>query len=152
MLRELTDRELENIIYTHFGYVAYKQMAANEKIREFYQLDNEASIDVSDLVKGLVRLINEEKEKTKIKTLNRTLEHIEEYIKDRECNTPELTISCRVMLDGKIKYRARFLMVDTEDNDGTDFVRAEGSSLEEVVGKIAGYLKSGKHYKDGRCL
>jgi hypothetical protein len=118
----------------------------------FYQFDNEASIDVSGLVKELVRLINEEKEKAKIKTLNHTLEHIEEYIKDRECNTPELAISCRAMLDGKIKYRARFLMVDTEDNDGTDFVRAEGGSLEEVVGKIAGYLKSGKHYKDGRCL
>ena len=80
------------------------------------------------------------------------LTYIEQYIKDREYNTPELAISCRVMLDGKIKYCARFLMVDTEDHDGTDFVRAEGSSLEEVVGKIAGYLKSGEHYKDGRCL
>ena len=80
------------------------------------------------------------------------LTYIEQYIKDRECNTPELTISCRVMLEGKIKYCARFLMVDTEDNDNTDFVRADGSSLEEVVGKIAGYLKSGKHYSDGRCL
>lgn len=80
------------------------------------------------------------------------LTYIEEYIKDRNYNTPEFAISCIVMLDGKIKYRARFLMVDTEDNDDTDFVRADGSSLEEVVGKIAGYLKSGKHYKDGRCL
>lgn len=80
------------------------------------------------------------------------LSYIEEYIKDRKCNTPELAISCRVMLDGKIKYRARFLMVDTEDNDNTDFVRAEGSSLEEVVSKITRYLKSGEHYKDGRCL
>lgn len=80
------------------------------------------------------------------------LTYIEEYIKDRECNTPELTISCRVMLDGKIKYCARFLMVDTEDNDNTDFVRAEGSSLEEVVSKIAKYLKSGEHHKDGRYV
>lgn len=150
MFKELTDRELEKIIHDYFSYVAYKQMAANEKIRKFYQLDNKASIDVNDLVGGLVRLINEEKKKAK--TLNYTLERIEEYIKDREYNTPELIISCRVVLDGKIKYRARFLMVDTEDNDNTDFVRAEGSSLEEVVGKIAEYLKSGKHYKDGRCL
>lgn len=80
------------------------------------------------------------------------LTYIEEYIKSREYNTPELAISQRVTLDGKIKYLARFLMVDTEDADHTDFVRADGSSLEEVVGKIAGYLKSGKHYKDGRCL
>ena len=80
------------------------------------------------------------------------LTYIEEYIKSREYNTPELVISQRVTLDGKIKYLARFLMVDTEDADHTDFVRADGSSLEEVVGKIAGYLKSGKHYKDGRCL
>ena len=138
MLKELTDRELENIIRNYFSYVAYKQMAANEKIREFYQLDDEASIDVSGLVKWLVRLINEEKEKARIKTLDHALEYIEQYIKDRECDTPELAISCRVMFEGKIKYCARFLMVDTEDNDNTDFVRADGSSLEEVVGKIAG--------------
>lgn len=79
------------------------------------------------------------------------LSYIEEYIKDRNYNTPELTISWRVTLDGKNKYWSRFLMIDDED-DYTDFVQAEGSSLEEVVGKIAGYLKSGKHYKDGRCL
>lgn len=43
-------------------------------------------------------------------------------------------------------------MVDTEDADHTDFVRADGSSLEEVVGKIAKYLKSGEHHKDGRYV
>nr|DAJ84129.1 MAG TPA: hypothetical protein [Caudoviricetes sp.] len=48
------------------------------------------------------------------------------------------------MLDGKIKYCARFLMVDTEDNDNTDFVRAEGDSLEEVIGKIAANNKKPK--------
>ena len=93
-------------------------------------------------------LIEEQKKLVEIKDLER----IEQYIKDREYNIPEFSISCRVMLDGKIKYCARFLMVDTEDNDNTDFVRADGGSLEEVVGKIAGYLKSGEHYKDGRYL
>lgn len=42
-------------------------------------------------------------------------------------------------------------MIDDED-DYTDFIQAEGDSLEEVIGKIAGYLKSGKHYSDGRYL
>ena len=80
------------------------------------------------------------------------LTYIEEYIKDRKYNMPEFAISWDVTLDGEIKYGARFLMVDTEDADHTDFVRADGSSLEEVVGKIAKYLKSGEHHKDGRYV
>jgi hypothetical protein len=80
------------------------------------------------------------------------LTYIEEYIKDRKYNTPEFAISWDVTLDGEIKYWARFSMTDDDNDNYTDFVQAEGSSLEEVVSKIAGYLKSGEHYKDGRYL
>ena len=69
-------------------------MAANERIREFYQLDNDASIDVGGLVKSLVGLIKEEKEKSKIEALEDALEfmgqfpdfnlaNMYEYIKDK---------------------------------------------------------------------
>lgn len=95
MKRTLSDKELERLVYDYFRHVAYCQMAANERIREFYQMDNKTSIDVSVLVKGLVQLINEEKQKAKIEALNHALEYMGqfpdfnlanmyEYIRDKE--------------------------------------------------------------------
>ena len=43
------------------------------------------------------------------------LEYVEEYIKDREYNTPELAISCRVMLEGKIKSFGTVTASDTQE-------------------------------------
>lgn len=95
MKRTLSDKELERLVYDYFRHVAYCQMAANERIREFYRMDNKTSIDVSVLVKGLVQLINEEKQKAKIEALNHALEYMGqfpdfnlanmyEYIKEKE--------------------------------------------------------------------
>ena len=95
MKRTLSDKELERLVYDYFRHVAYCQMAANERIREFYRMDNKTSIDVSVLVKGLVQLINEEKQKAKIEALNHALEYMGqfpdfnlanmyEYIRDKE--------------------------------------------------------------------
>ena len=79
MKRTLSDKELERLVYDYFRHVAYCQMAANERIREFYQMDNKTSIDVSVLVKGLVQLINEEKQKAKIEALNHALEYMGQF-------------------------------------------------------------------------
>lgn len=95
MKRTLSDKELERLVYDYFRHVAYCQMAANERIREFYRMDNKTSIDVSVLVKGLVQLINEEKQKAKIEALDHALEYMGqfpdfnlanmyEYIKEKE--------------------------------------------------------------------
>jgi hypothetical protein len=95
MRRALSDKELERLVYDYFRHVAYRQMAANEKIREFYQINDKASIDVSGLVKWLVQVINEEKQKAEIEALNHALEYMGqfpdfnlanmyEYIKDKE--------------------------------------------------------------------
>lgn len=94
MRRALSDKELETLVHGYFRHVAYCQMAANKRIGEFYQLDNDASIDVGGLVKSLVRLIKEEKEKSKIEALEDALEfmgqfpdfnlaNMYEYIKDK---------------------------------------------------------------------
>ena len=95
MRQILSDKELENIVYDCFRHVAYRQMAANEKIREFYQMSDKASVDVSGLAKWLVQVINEEKQKTEIEALEHALEfmgqfpdfnlaNMYEYIKDKE--------------------------------------------------------------------
>ncbi len=95
MRRTLSDKELEKLIYDCFSHVAYRQMAANEKIREFYQISDKASIDVSGLIKNLVQVINEQKQIVKIEALNHALEYMGqfpdfnlanmyEYIKDKE--------------------------------------------------------------------
>lgn len=80
------------------------------------------------------------------------LKYIEEYIKDRKHNTPELSTLWDVAPNGEIRYWARFSMLDDEDDHHTDFVQAVGSSFEEVTHKIAEYLKSGNHYEDNRYL
>lgn len=41
---------------------------------------------------------------------------------------------------------------DDEDEDYTDYVQTTGDNLEETLGKIVEYIKSGKHYSDGRYL
>lgn len=95
MRRALSDKELETLVHGYFRHVAYCQMAANERIREFYQLDDSASINIDGLVKNLVGLIKEEKEKAKIEALNHALEYMGqfpdfnlanmyEYIRDKE--------------------------------------------------------------------
>ena len=43
-------------------------------------------------------------------------------------------------------------MTDNEDNDYTDYVQFTSDNLEEALGKIVEYIKSGKHYSDGRYL
>lgn len=43
-------------------------------------------------------------------------------------------------------------MTDDEDNDYTDYVQFTSDNLEEALGKIVEYIKSGKHYSDGRYL
>ena len=80
------------------------------------------------------------------------LAFIEEYIKTKKYNNPHFFISLNVMLDGKIEYWARFSMTDDEDVDYTDYVQVTGDNLEEILGKIVEYIKSGKHYSDGRYL
>lgn len=51
-----------------------------------------------------------------------------------------------------IEYWARFSMTDDEDVDYTDYVQVTDDNLEEILGKIVEYIKSGKHYNDGRYL
>lgn len=93
--KQLSDKELETLVYDYFRHIAYCQMAANERIREFYQLNNDASIDVGGLVKSLVGLIKEEKQKAEIEALEHALEYMGqfpdfnlanmyEYIRDKE--------------------------------------------------------------------
>nr|DAJ99439.1 MAG TPA: hypothetical protein [Caudoviricetes sp.] len=95
MKQVLSDEQLEKIVRDCFGCVAYRQMTANENIKKFYQMDDKASIDVDDLIKWLVQLVNEEKQKAKIEALNHALEYMGqfpdfnlanmyEYIKDKE--------------------------------------------------------------------
>lgn len=43
-------------------------------------------------------------------------------------------------------------MTDDEDVDYTDYVQATGDNLEEILGKIVEYIKSGNHYSDGRYI
>ncbi len=80
------------------------------------------------------------------------LKYIEEYIKGRKYNTPELSTLWDIAPDGEIRYWARFSMLDDEDEDYTDYVQATGDNPEETLGKIVEYIKSGKHYSDGRYL
>jgi hypothetical protein len=80
------------------------------------------------------------------------LTYIEEYIKGEKCNMPEFSVSWIVTSSIEINYWARFETTDYESGDYTDFVQAIGDSLEEVVSKIAKYLKSGEHHKDGRYV
>lgn len=80
------------------------------------------------------------------------LKYIEEYIKDRKHNTPELSTLWDVAPNGEIRYWARFSMLDDEDEDYTDYVQVTGDNPEETLGKIVEYIKSGKHYSDGRYL
>lgn len=95
MKRTLSGEELEKLVCDCFRQVAYRQMAANKKIKEFYQMNDEASVDVGGLIKWLVQLINEEKQKAKIEALNHALEYMGqfpdfnlanmyEYIKEKE--------------------------------------------------------------------
>ena len=95
MKRILSDKELENIVCNCFERVAYRQMAANENVKKLYQMNDEASVDVGGLIKWLVQLINEEKQKAKIEALNHALEYMGqfpdfnlanmyEYIKEKE--------------------------------------------------------------------
>ena len=78
------------------------------------------------------------------------LDHIEEYLKIHMGSN--FTVSCGIETFGGFKYWARFEEPD-EDNEGyMHFVQAEGNTLEEVAGKIATYLDSGKIYNDGRYV
>ena len=43
-------------------------------------------------------------------------------------------------------------MTDDEDEDYADYVQATGDNLEEILSKIVEYIKSRKHYSDGRYL
>lgn len=80
------------------------------------------------------------------------LTFIEEHLKTKKYNNPHFFISLNVMLDGKIEYWARFSMTDDEDEGYTDYVQVTGDKPEEALGKIVEYIKSGKHYSDGRYL
>ena len=78
------------------------------------------------------------------------LDHIEEYLKIHMGSN--FTVSCGIETFRGFKYWARFEEPD-EDNEGyMHFVQAEGNTLEEVAGKIATYLDSGKIYNDGRYV
>lgn len=80
------------------------------------------------------------------------LAFIEEYIKNKKYNNPDFFISWDVWSDGKIQYWVKFSMTDDEDNNYTDYVESTSDNLEEALSKIVEYIKSGKHYRDGRYL
>lgn len=80
------------------------------------------------------------------------LAFIEEYIKNKKYNNPDFFISWDVWSDGKIQYWVKFSMTDDEDNNYTDYVESTSDNLEEALSKIVEYIKSGKHYNDGRYL
>ena len=80
------------------------------------------------------------------------LAFIEDYIKNKKYNNPHFFISWNVTLDGRIEYWLRFSMTDDEDKDYTDYVQVTGDNLEKALGKIVEYIKSEKHYRDGRYL
>lgn len=80
------------------------------------------------------------------------LAFIEEYIKTKKYNNPDFSISWGVWSGEKIEYWVRFSMTDDEDEDYTDYVQFTSDNLEEALGKIVEYIKSGKHYSDGRYL
>ena len=80
------------------------------------------------------------------------LTFIEEHLKTKKYNNPHFFISWNVTLDGKIEYWVRFSMTDDKDENYTDYVQFTGDNLEETLGKIVEYIKSGKHYRDGRYL
>lgn len=80
------------------------------------------------------------------------LAFIEEYIKNKKYNNPDFFISWDVWSDGKIQYWVKFSMTDDEDNNYTDYVQSTSDNLEEALSKIVEYIKSGKHYSDGRYL
>lgn len=80
------------------------------------------------------------------------LKYIEEYVKSRKNNISDLNIKYYVKPDGKGEYWVRFSMTDDEDEDYADYVQATGDNLEEILSKIVEYIKSRKHYSDGRYL
>lgn len=78
------------------------------------------------------------------------LGYIEEYLKKHTGGEFSLSYSTKTF-EG-FGYWARFEEPDDEDEDYKHFVQAEGKSMEEVVIKIATYIKSGKTYNDGRYI
>ena len=76
--------------------------------------------------------------------------NIEKYIKSHMGS--DLTVSCSVLVFGGFEYWARFEEPDEDNEDYKHFVQARGKSLEEVAGKIAAYIDSGKAYDDGRLV
>ena len=78
------------------------------------------------------------------------INYIEEYLLNNRGS--EFTASCGIQTFGGFKYWARFEAPDKDNEGYMHFVQAEGNTLEEVTGKIATYLDSGKIYNDGRYV
>jgi hypothetical protein len=85
-----------------------------------------------------------------IKVERQGLDYIEEYLKSHMGS--DFTVSCGIQVYGGFKYWARFEEPDEDNDDYMHFVQAKGNTLEEVTGKIAAYLDSGKTYNDGRYV
>lgn len=78
------------------------------------------------------------------------INYIEEYLLDH--NGSELCLSCGIQGYEGFGYWAKFKEPDKDNEGYIHFVQAEGNTLEEVAGKIATYLDSGKMYNDGRYV
>ena len=76
------------------------------------------------------------------------INYIEKYLLDHRGS--ELSLSCGIQVYGGFKYWARFEEPNEDNEDYMHLVQAEGDTLEEVAGKIAAYIDSGKTYNDGR--
>jgi lipoprotein len=85
-----------------------------------------------------------------IKVERQGLDYIEKYLKNHMGSY--LTVSCGIQVYEGFKYWARFEEPDEYNDDYTHYVHAEGNTLEEVAGKIAAYIDSGKIYNDGRYV
>lgn len=57
MSEQEEDRELRSLLLDFAKYVSLQSMYANEKITNFYQLDNKADIDVSEMLERVIRRI-----------------------------------------------------------------------------------------------